>query len=152
MLLLGYFLGVTASTGDLSDVHEVVSLQIRGEAGGSVEQVPENIRQEWAAIQRAMEAAEAAESGGAHTAEETVEDAAVTDETGHHKHVHRDADAGSSVHTVSAPPVEPRPVESEQDHPGSIQETLGASIGADAALLSPAHTPSSGLRPQLHHW
>jgi hypothetical protein len=127
--VVGYFLGVTASTGDLSDVHEVLSLQIRGEVGGSVEQVPDTIKQEWAAIQRAMDAADAARTGGTHTAEETVEEAATADETGHHKH-HDERRASategvSGVQAASPPHSEPRATESEQDHPGDIAETLG---------------------------
>lgn len=40
----GYYLGFTASTGDLSDNHDIFSVNVRGEAGASKADVPEEVQ------------------------------------------------------------------------------------------------------------
>lgn len=41
---VGYYFGASATTGDLSDSHEVLSLRLRPEQGGHEGQVPEEVK------------------------------------------------------------------------------------------------------------
>ena len=39
----GYFMGVSGSTGDLSDAHDVISLTVRHQKGATAAQVPQEV-------------------------------------------------------------------------------------------------------------
>lgn len=43
----GYFLGFSASTGDLTDYHEIVSVKVRAEQGSHPDQVPPEVARLW---------------------------------------------------------------------------------------------------------
>lgn len=114
----GYYVGVTASTGQLSDVHELVSLRVRGEVGGNIDQVPEDIRAGWTQQQEAATVEQQphtpeSEHGG-HLNTETVEDALRKDETGHHTHVH--VEAKDNAEAAPAESVVPREQASGEEH------------------------------------
>ena len=74
----GYFLSASASTGQLSDVHEVLSIEVRGDVNGNAAQVPDDIVAGWHLDQHKS----------VHIDAETVEDALRTDENGNHVHQH----------------------------------------------------------------
>ena len=45
----GYFVGLSASTGDLSDNHDLLSLLVYGEEGAAERDVADDVRAGWAA-------------------------------------------------------------------------------------------------------